>query len=614
MSNPSADGTVASTHPSTTPALPNTTVHITDTAPRWHTVPDDNTLSHDFELNMDTEYIPSLLHHDTPSRNTTPLTNFFVGTTQTAQAKPTTPLEKDIINYEIWHQRLAHVSEHKLRKTQQCAHGIPPFTTTTLPNLVRCRICDIARLQKAPRGPPQIDPPDLQPGQMFQIDIGFFRGPENLADVVDRKAEPSMKVIESRQGYVCYLLIIDRKTRKVWIFPLKSRAVPMTLISTFLRLHGNHDSNLPRWIRTDGEGALAHSAIFRSDILTEFGYLIELTATDASSQNALAERPHKTFGLMVRCLLYSSRLPVMFWADAYVYANYIYDRLYHSAIGKTPYEAWTNKQPSLQHIRAFGAHVLVKRSGHRPTKADPHFYDGYFLRFAATSKNIIYWDPITKREKLARHCVLDEFHFGSEYSARPPGATQVLQTLLPTLTTANRLPSSSSNIIVEDLPSTTTGPTMQTDILTRDQRCIPLPTHEATIAKHTAAVTTLFANLTPTQQLLEEIANLQTSETIYTTPTRLTLPLNRLPTLGLILIDDAQLHHPVLHSCQEGTAASRIPRWRSTLRHSLLYSIQQHKIATRQDASNRPYPHTTQFLSTAYTPGNCLCPPGHHVH
>ena len=284
---------------------------------------------------------------------------------------------------------------------------------------------------------------------------------------------------------------------------------------------------------------------------------------------------------MVRCLLYSSRLPVIFWADAYVYANYIYDRLYHTAIGKTPYEAWTGNQPSLHHIRAFGAHVLVKRGGHRPTKADPHFYDGYFLRFAATSKNIIYWDPITKREKLARHCVVDEFHFGSEYSARPPGATHVLQTLLPTLAgTTCRPPSSATPNMVEEISPHTVP--MQTDIMTQDQRCTQLPT--ATIAMHSTAAVPPFADWSHAQQILEEIAHLQISETIYTTPTHITLPMNRLPTLGLHLIDDAQLHHPVLHSCQEGTAASRIPRWRSTIRHSLLYSIQQHKIATRQDA------------------------------
>jgi hypothetical protein len=140
----------------------------------------------------------------------------------------------------------------------------------------------------------------------------------------------------------------------------------------FLKLHGNCAPQR-RWIRTDGEGALAKSTIFRTELLQKFGYLVELTATDFSSQNALAERPHRTFGIMVRCMLYASQLPMIFWADAYVYANYIYDRLYHTSIGTTPYEAWTGKPPTLVHIRTFGAHVIVKRSGPRPTKADPHY-------------------------------------------------------------------------------------------------------------------------------------------------------------------------------------------------------------------------------------------------
>jgi hypothetical protein len=86
----------------------------------------------------------------------------------------------------------------------------------------------------------------------------------------------------------------------------------------------------------------------------------------------------------------------------------------------------------------------------------------------------------------------------------------------------------------------------------------------------------------PHQQTLEAIIHLEPSETIYTQPTRIHLPLNRLPTLGLTLIDDPHLHHPVLHSCQDGTAASRIPRWRSRLRFALLYSLQGQKMSTRQ--------------------------------
>jgi hypothetical protein len=95
---------------------------------------------------------------------------------------------------------------------------------------------------------------------------------------------------------------------------------------------------------------------------------------------------------MVRCLLYSSSLPITFWADALVYANYVNKRLFHSGIADIPYTAWTGKRANVRHLRAFGAHVTVQKSGHRPTKTDPHFYDGRFLRFGATETNIVYFD------------------------------------------------------------------------------------------------------------------------------------------------------------------------------------------------------------------------------
>ena len=538
---------------------------------RADTDPDENYISYD--ITLDNEHIPGLLHPDTQHPITNPVRIHTTHVTTTMiQDEPTparTALEKDMLNFEIWHQRLGHVSEFKLRKTQKCAIGIPQFHSTTLPPIVRCRICDIARLQKAPRGPSTTDPPDLAPGQMFHMDIGFFRGPSNLEAVVDRKADAQLKIIESRQGYVCYLLIIDRKTRKVWVFPLKSRSVPITLISTFLQLHGNRTPQR-RWIRTDGEGSLAKSSLFRTELLQKFGYLVELTATDSSSQNALAERPHRTFGIMVRCMLYASQLPMIFWADAYVYANYIYDRLYHTAIGTTPYEAWTGKPPTLLHIRTFGAHVIVKRSGPRPTKADPHYYDGNFLRFAATEKNIVYWDRKTKREKLARHCTIDEFHFGSK--TRPPFAQNVIDLLSP-----NKNPiggtATQETIRLDDIEGTI--PALHDLLPTYDR-----PQHNTAVAAKT------YASMTAIQQQQEAIIHMEESQSVYTNPTTVQLPLNRLPTLGIILYDDPQLDHPIVRTCQEGTLAYRIPHWRSKLKGALLISMDNIPISSKSEAIN----------------------------
>ena len=146
------------------------------------------------------------------------------------------PPRQAILQFEIWYQRMAHCSAPKLRQTQKCVDGIPPFAR--IPSIVRRRACDIATLKRAPRGP-NTDDVNLEPGQVFQMDIGFFRGPRNLQEVYDRTADPQPKLIESRQGFVCYLLIIDRATRYIWVFPLRSKSINPDLIDLFLRTHGN---------------------------------------------------------------------------------------------------------------------------------------------------------------------------------------------------------------------------------------------------------------------------------------------------------------------------------------------------------------------------------------
>ena len=165
---------------------------------------------------------------------------------------------------------------------------------------------------------------------------------------------------------------------------------------------------------------------------SKLGYTQQKTATDSSSQNGLAERPHQTLAAMVRCLLHSLSMPVTFWANALVYATYVNNRLYHAGIQDIPYTVWTGRRANLQHLRAFGAHVTVRRSGPRPTKTDPrHYFDGRFLRFTATTRNIVYFDTVTKRDKTVRHCAIDEFHYGTARTHRPLGAQDLLDKILP---------------------------------------------------------------------------------------------------------------------------------------------------------------------------------------
>jgi hypothetical protein len=122
----------------------------------------------------------------------------------------------------------------------------------------------------------------------------------------------------------------------------------------------------------------------------------------------MAERPNQTLGQMVRCLLHSSGLGPEYWSFAIQHAIYLKNRLPHMAIGHTPYQAYTGKQPNMEQLRVFGCPVVIKNPGKRPTKLDIHTSNGRFLGYTATTKNIYYMDNQTRRIKIAAHCVFDE--------------------------------------------------------------------------------------------------------------------------------------------------------------------------------------------------------------
>jgi hypothetical protein len=172
----------------------------------------------------------------------------------------------------------------------------------------------------------------------------------------------------------------------------------------------------------DQGGELWGSAQLRY-IANAAGYIIEPTGSDSAWQNGKVERLNGTFGVMVRCLLYSAGLSAKFWSAALINTVYLKTSLYNKAIGMTPYEGWTGMNPELDHLRTFGALVTARKPGKRPAKADRHIAHGVLLRCGSSTKDVRYYDLTTNREKIISHHVIDKAHYGT---ARRPAGAQVL--------------------------------------------------------------------------------------------------------------------------------------------------------------------------------------------
>jgi hypothetical protein len=414
-------------------------------------------------------------------------------------------------------------------------------------------------------------------GERFHMDYGFFRGPKHLQKRVQRKygikSIASLKhkpVIESHEGYVAYLLIVDGHTRQAWVYPTKTKEPPIETVNLFLQRFGLRDGT-QRYIRTDQGGELAKSDAFR-DIVAKHGYVVESTGPDASSQNGRGERPHRTLANMVRCMLYGASLGIEFWADALVYATYLYNRTYHASIGKTPFKAWTGTMPDLSHIRTFGSSVTVKKPGRRPTKGDPHCYHGVFLRYTATTKNLVYYDINSKRTKTAAHKTMDEFHYGNPMDQRPKMAQHIIDIASddPNKKHVYGVPMSLNefgHLVTETRQPAAAAAKL--DATTLDD-------------VNPAIITALYE---PDEAFQDsDVLNIEMSLDIFgpSTTESMTLDL-RHPSLGFEFQSNTLTARPIIKSCKTGTQAAKLRNWRSRFRHGTIRAINGEYIDTIAD-------------------------------
>jgi hypothetical protein len=126
---------------------------------------------------------------------------------------------------------------------------------------------------------------DLQPGEMFHMDFGFPRGTTFSA-----KDETS-SLITSIDGNWAYLLIIDRKTRYIWVVIVKNKQAPCKAVGKFLETHGRKTGR--RIIQTN-KGRELWGSLQTWETVHQAHYLMELTAPGAPFQNGMAECPNQT--------------------------------------------------------------------------------------------------------------------------------------------------------------------------------------------------------------------------------------------------------------------------------------------------------------------------------
>ena len=160
-------------------------------------------------------------------------------------------------------------------------------------------------------------------------------------------------------------------------------------------------------LQTDRGGEF--TAVEFATYCAEEGVERHLTAPYSPKQNGMVERRNQSIVGMARCMLKAKGMPTAFWGEAMSTAVFILNRAPTKALnGRTPFEAWHGRKPSVAFMRTFGCMGHVKNTKPSLTKLEDRSTKMVFLGYEKGSKAYRLCDPVTGRVTVSRDVVFDE--------------------------------------------------------------------------------------------------------------------------------------------------------------------------------------------------------------
>ena len=130
-----------------------------------------------------------------------------------------------------------------------------------------------------------------------------------------------------------------------------------------------------------------------ADYLQTYGIVAQYTMPGTPEQNGVAERRNRTLKDMVRCMMSGSKLPRSLWGEAIETAMYILNRVPSKSVPKTPFELWTGRKPSINHLKVWGCPAEIRIYNPFERKLDPRTIPGYFVGYPKASKGYRFYYP-----------------------------------------------------------------------------------------------------------------------------------------------------------------------------------------------------------------------------
>ncbi|GKA58074.1 retrovirus-related pol polyprotein from transposon TNT 1-94 [Tanacetum coccineum] len=214
--------------------------------------------------------------------------------------------------------------------------------------------------------------------------------------------------VQSYEGNFYTLVIVDDYSRYTWTrflkhkneafdhFEILSKKIQVQKGCPIISIHTDHGREFDNEVQF---GAFCDAN----------GITHNFSAPRTPQSNGVVERKNQTLQEMSRTMLNEQSIPQKFWCNAVDTSTHILNRiLIRPFLGKTPYELFKGKNPSLEYFKVFGSKCFILNTKDYLTKFDHKSTEGIFLGYSPNSKAYIILNKETMRIEESLNVKFDE--------------------------------------------------------------------------------------------------------------------------------------------------------------------------------------------------------------
>ncbi|KAG6484843.1 hypothetical protein ZIOFF_053368 [Zingiber officinale] len=204
-----------------------------------------------------------------------------------------------------------------------------------------------------------------------------------------------------------FILFIDDHTRMTWVYFMRQKSEVFMIFKKFKSLVEKQSGCFIKILRSD-RGKEYTSKEFHNFCEDE-GVERQLTVRYTPQQNGVTERKNQTIVEMAKSMMHEKGLPKIFWAEAVYTTVYLSNRCPTTAIpNKTPFEAWSGRRPSVNHLKVFGSICYSQIPKEKRSKLDESSERCIFVGYSTMSKGYRLFNLQLGQVIISRDVQVDE--------------------------------------------------------------------------------------------------------------------------------------------------------------------------------------------------------------